>query len=162
MPNIRELHFRAWAKTLGLPWSARVVRLGLALVFVWSGTAKLASIKAFAQTISEYGLVPEPLLLPMAVGLPLVELVAGIGLILNLCGCLEVVTALLLLFIGVLWFGILKDLDIDCGCFSPLEQAEHGSLRQAFYRDFFFLAGAGFLFWARHRQARNKVIEADD
>ncbi len=34
----------------------------------------------------------------------------------------------------VLWYGILRDLHIDCGCFGPEDLAEHESLWRAFYR----------------------------
>jgi hypothetical protein len=53
---------------------------------------------------------------------------------------------MLVLFAGVLWFGVLKGLEIDCGCFSPAEVAEHDGLRQALYRDLGLLAVAAYLY----------------
>ncbi len=49
------------------------VRLGLAVLFIYAGAVKLADPRAFARTISHYGLVPEPLLPTVAVGLPVMR-----------------------------------------------------------------------------------------
>ncbi len=112
-----------------------VVRLGLAALFIYAGVAKLLDPKAFARIISAYDIVSEAVLPVVAVGLPLLETVAGIGLLLDIRGSLAVISGLLGLFIFVLEFGILKDLNVDCGCFGTEELAQQGSLRQALYRD---------------------------
>jgi uncharacterized membrane protein YphA (DoxX/SURF4 family) len=131
------------------PWPYRMIRFVLGVVFVWAGLAKLADPEGFAEIISVYELVPESMLVPVAVGLPVLEVVAGLGLVFDVQGSLSIILGLLTLFVFVLWFGILRDLDIDCGCFSPTDLAEHMTLRQAMYRDFVMLAGALYLFWWR-------------
>ncbi len=113
----------------------RIVRFGLAALFIYAGVTKLLDPKAFARIVSAYGIVPEALLPVVAVGLPLLETVAGIGLLLDIRGSLAVISGMLGLFIFVLEFGILKNLDVDCGCFGTEELAQQGSLRQALYRD---------------------------
>ncbi len=131
-------------------WPYRLIRLGLGVIFVWAGIAKLSDPEAFASIISAYELVPESLLVPAAIGLPVLELVAGLGLIFDVPGSLSTTFGMLIMFAFVLWFGILKDLDIDCGCFSADELREHGALRIAFYRDLGMMAGAIYLFlWRR-------------
>jgi uncharacterized membrane protein YphA (DoxX/SURF4 family) len=126
----------------------------LGVVFVWAGSVKLADPEAFAEIISAYNLVPEAFLAVVAIGLPALEVLAGLGLVLDIRGSLGTILGLLALFIFVLWFGILKDLDIDCGCFSPTDLAEHMTLRQAMYRDFIMMAGAFYLFWWRRTVPR--------
>ncbi|RXM22016.1 DoxX family membrane protein, partial [Citrobacter sp. AAK_AS5] len=59
----------------------RVVRISLAALFLYGGGIKLLDPKAFARTISAHDLVPEPLLPVVAIGLPLVETIAGLGLL---------------------------------------------------------------------------------
>ena len=130
-------------------WPYRMIRLGLGVVFVWAGLVKLADPKGFAEMISAYELVPESLLVSVAICLPVLEVVAGLGLIFDVRGSLVTVLGLLVLFVFVLWFGILENLDIDCGCFSPAELAEHGTLRAAMYRDIALMAAAGYLIWWR-------------
>ena len=50
--------------------------------------------------------------------------------------------SLLVLFVSVLWYGILKDLNVDCGCFSAEELKGQAGLWKAFYRDLVMLAAA--------------------
>jgi uncharacterized membrane protein YphA (DoxX/SURF4 family) len=138
-----------WKKALISTWLYRVIRGFLGVIFVWAGALKLADPKAFAEIISAYGLVHESLLIPVAVGLPSLEVLAGLGLVFDVRGSLSTTLGLLALFVAVLWFGILKDLDIDCGCFSPSELAEHSTLKQAMYRDVVMIVAVGYLFWWR-------------
>lgn len=129
------------------------MRLALGLVFVYAGVVKLLDVQAFARVISQYNLVPEAWLTVAALGLPALEVLAGLGLLLEVRGSLSAVTCLLLLFAGVLWFGVLQGLQIDCGCFSPAELAEQTGLRQGLYRDLLLLAAALYLYlwrWRRH------------
>lgn len=120
--------------------SLMVARLVLGGVFVFSGGVKLLDPAAFAEIIDAYALLPEWLTVPVAWGLPVVEVIAGLGLMLGLPVALTAVTLMLGLFIFVLWFGILQGLDVDCGCFGSAERATHESLRRAMYRDFGLLA----------------------
>jgi uncharacterized membrane protein YphA (DoxX/SURF4 family) len=131
-----------------------LLRLFLGGLFLWSGVLKLADPKAFAVVVSRYDLVPEPLLPVVAIGLPLLEVLAGLATVLNRRGGVEGIIAMLLLFIAVLWFGILHNLDIDCGCFSSAELGEQDGLREAFIRDWFLLALAFYLLYVRCRQNR--------
>lgn len=45
------------------------------------------------------------------------------------------IMGLLALFVFVLGYGILADLDVDCGCFGADELDKRAGLRAAFYRD---------------------------
>jgi uncharacterized membrane protein YphA (DoxX/SURF4 family) len=62
-------------------WAYQSIRCLLAVVFLYAGATKLVDPKAFAALIDAYGIVPGPLLMPVAVGLPLLEVVAAICLI---------------------------------------------------------------------------------
>ena len=48
---------------------------------------------------------------------------------------LHLITGLLALFVFVLGYGILGDLNVDCGCFGAEELDKQAGLREAFYRD---------------------------
>lgn len=137
------------------PWTYRLVRASLGLVFVWAGALKLADPEAFAAIISVYDLVPDALLVPVAIGLPVLEVIAGLGMIFDVRGSLGTIFGLLVMFVIVLWFGILKDLDIDCGCFSLSELKEHDTLMSALYRDLVMIAGVLYLLWWRRRAILN-------
>lgn len=126
-----------------------ILRLILGGLFVYAGILKISDPKAFAKVISQYNLVPESLLIIVAFGLPLLEIIAGAGLIFDIKGSLTAISAMIIMFIVVLWYGILNNLEIDCGCFSLEEQKTHDSLREAFYRDWVMLAGAMYLYFYR-------------
>jgi len=127
-------------------WSYLLLRIAIGGIFIYSGAVKLLDVKGFARMISLYDLVPELLLAAVAIGLPSLELVAGIGILFEIPGALSAIFAMLLMFCSILWYGILKDLDIDCGCFSTAELKGQDSLRQALYRDFVMIAVCCYLY----------------
>ena len=131
----------------------KLIRCMLGLVFIYAGGVKLMDPETFAVLIDAYGLVPDPLLMPVAVGLPAMEVAAGIGLLFDIQGSLSAIAALLVIFIAILGYGIWMGLDVDCGCFGPDDPAEakafHG-LRESLYRDLVMMVGIAFLFgWRR-------------
>jgi uncharacterized membrane protein YphA (DoxX/SURF4 family) len=116
-------------------WLYRGVRIALSVLFVYGGVVKLLDPHAFARTLSAYDLVPDPLLPVVAIGLPIIELAAGLALLFDIKGSLATITGLFVLFLVVLGYGILQNLDVDCGCFGAEELDKQAGLRLAFYRD---------------------------
>lgn len=110
-------------------------------LFLWAGAIKLSNPKAFARSIDAFGLVPEDLLPPVAILLPILEIMVGVAVLRRWRGGLPAMAALLLLFMVVLGFAIGQNLEVDCGCFSVAEQREHTSVKAAFVRDLLMLAG---------------------
>ncbi len=137
------------------PWLYRASGVLLGSVFIWAGGAKLISPRAFARTISEWGLVPDSLLVPVAIGLPAIELLAGLGLVFDIRGSLKVISGLLVMFLALLGYGIMNNLDVDCGCFSAEELNARNSLWIAFYRDLGLLGIVSYLFMWRRFQKRS-------
>lgn len=133
-------------------WVYRSIRWGLALVFLYAGATKLADPMAFAVIIEAYGLVPDTLLLPLAVALPALEVMAAIGLIFDLRGSLTTIAGLLALFIVVLGYGVWMGLDVDCGCFGPEdpEGRAYAGIRPALQRDVVLAGGVLMLYGWRY------------
>lgn len=117
--------------------------------------------QGFAVLIKAYGILPEALLMPVAVALPVLEVVAGVGLLADIGGSSSVIAGLLVLFIAMLGYGVWMGLDIDCGCFGPDDpeaEALHG-LMAAIYRDLAMLAGIVFIYgWRRYRAIKPAKI----
>ncbi|MBU4263067.1 MAG: DoxX family membrane protein [Proteobacteria bacterium] len=131
-----------------------LVRSLLGLLFLYAGIMKLGNLQGFGAVIDDFGLLPETLVWPVAVILPAVELLAALGLLLDMRGALSAVVIMLLLFIAVLSYGIRLGLDIDCGCFGP-EAAEtqvYNSLHSSLARDMAMMMGAVYLYWWRQTQ----------
>ncbi|MFP5212420.1 MAG: MauE/DoxX family redox-associated membrane protein, partial [Acidobacteriota bacterium] len=141
-------------RSAALHWSYLLVRIGLGLVFVYAGGVKLMNPRAFARTISGYGLVPDELLVVVAIGLPVLECLAGAGLLFDVRHSLKAVTGLLVMFLAVLGYAILGDMDVDCGCFSTEALDARHSLRVAFLRDLGLMAGVVYLFIGRFLRGR--------
>ena len=112
-------------------WPYRLVRIALGALFLYGGVVKLLDPRAFARIISAYDLVPEPLLPVVAIGLPALEALAGLALILDIRGSLAVISGLFGLFLAAS-ATILRDLTVDCGCFGAEDLARQAGLRQAF------------------------------
>lgn len=100
---------------------AFTARISLGVLFVFASIEKLASPEAFAQSILNYRIISNTFLVGLvAIILPWTELVAGCGLILNVHrkGSAFVITMCLLIFIIAITQGIIRNLDISCGCFT--------------------------------------------
>ncbi|HZK13923.1 MAG TPA: MauE/DoxX family redox-associated membrane protein [Desulfobaccales bacterium] len=138
---------------VGLTWLHHFLRLGLACIFIYAGFIKLLDPLAFAHAIAQYDLIPEGLLPLVAVGLPALELLAGVGLIFEVRGSLTLMAFLLLIFLVILGYAVWHNLDIDCGCF-PLDEldAQHG-VKTAFWRDLIMIGATLFLYWRRRSRA---------
>ena len=129
----------------------------LGVIFIYAGGTKLLEPETFAVLIEAYGIVPEGLLMPVAIGLPFLEVVAGFGLLFDIRGSLALITGLLVLFMVVLGYGIWMGLDVDCGCFGPEDpeaKAFHG-LRLSLLRNLVMMTGVIFIYgWRRYRAIR--------
>jgi uncharacterized membrane protein len=146
MPAIAKHHWAPWT-ILDL-----ILRLVLSAIFLVSGVAKLIEPQSFAVIIEAYGFVPELLVLPVALALPGLEILAAVGLLMGQRGSLELMTVLILIFMAVLAYGIYLGLDVDCGCFGPEDpeaEAFHG-LRRALYRDMAMMLGVLFIHTRRY------------
>ena len=82
-------------------WIYKLTRWLLGGVFIYAGSTKLLEPETFAVLIEAYGVLPEILLMPVAVALPALEVTAGIGLF-DIEGSLSVVAGLVGLFIAIL------------------------------------------------------------
>ncbi len=129
-------------------------RWTLGIIFIYAGVTKLLDPRVFAVLIEAYGIVPDVLIYPVAVFLPLLEVVAGAFILMDIRGSLAIICGLTIFFMIILGYGIHMGLDVDCGCFGPEEPeaiAFHG-LRQAFIRDSVMLADIIFLYiWRRYQ-----------
>ncbi len=148
----------AWE--VGLTWLYHFLRLSLACIFIYAGFIKLLDPRAFAHAIAQYDLIPEGLLPLVAVGLPALELLAGLGLIDEVRGSLTVIAVLLLIFLAILGYAVGQNLDIDCGCFTADELDAQHHVTTAFRRDLVMIAATLYLYWRRRsRPPRSFIID---
>jgi uncharacterized membrane protein YphA (DoxX/SURF4 family) len=140
-------------------WPYRGVRVILAVIFLWAGAVKILDPDSFAIILEAFNLLPNAWIMPVAVGLPVLEILAAIGLLIDVRGSLAAVTGLLVLFLVILGYGIWLGLDIDCGCFGPgdPEGEAYKGLRPALYRDIVMMAGVVYLYIWRIRRSSSRI-----
>jgi hypothetical protein len=94
------------------------------------------------------------MLMPVALGLAVLQTGGGAGLLWDVRGSLAVVTALLFTFILVLAYGIWLGLDIDCDCFPLLASVKpKTTLQESLVRDLVLLGLCGCLYFRRGEAA---------
>ena len=151
MDAIIATHKNVWQLNMS-DWIYRLTKWVLGGIFIYAGGIKLFEPTTFAVLVEAYGIIPENMLMLMAVLLPALEVIAGIGLLFDIRGSLSAIALLLLLFIAVMGYGIWMGLDVDCGCFGPEDpeaEAFHG-LRLSLYRDLIMCAGVVYIYvWRR-------------
>lgn len=132
------------------PWLATLVRLALAAVWFWAGWPKLLDTEGTVRSVRAFQLLPEAAVRPFAYGLPALELVLGVLLVLGFGTRLAAALtgALMLMFLFGIAMAWARGLSIDCGCFgntgAQVADPVPGYIRDIL-RDVGLLAMAAFL-----------------
>ena len=114
------------------PW--KIVRISIALVFLYAGAAKVADPQEFTLAIDHYRLTPWPVTVGLAFYLPWLEIGLG-GCLLTrrmLPGASVLSFAASGVFLGVILSAWSRNLDISCGCFGPAINHTHYPSHVAF------------------------------
>jgi uncharacterized membrane protein YphA (DoxX/SURF4 family) len=98
-----------------------VLRLVLGAIFIVAGASKIGHAIEFATQIAAFRLVPQPLIAPMAIALPFLEVLLGGYLVLGLFTRISawIAVVLLLAFDGAIASAVVRGLSVSCGCFGP-------------------------------------------
>jgi uncharacterized membrane protein YphA (DoxX/SURF4 family) len=110
------------------PWLATVARLVLGGVFVVAGVLKMPDPVAAVRAVRAYRLLPEPLVAPVAFGLPVLEIAVGLALLLGVFVRTAAIASAVLLVVFLVGVGSAwaRGLQIDCGCFGNGGQVAAG------------------------------------
>lgn len=97
-------------------------------VFAFASIPKIADGDGFAADIANYRLFPDPLIPWLALGLPCLELVTSVCLLVPRLQRGAAVIALLMLVGFSLGIGqaLARGIDIECGCFGEAMRAQAG------------------------------------
>lgn len=151
------------------PWLGTVIRLVVGVVWLWAGWSKLHDPRAFVQTVRAYDATPEWLAKAMGYGMPVLEVCLGLLLIVGVAVRIAAIVSavLFLVFLIGLVQAAVRDIQLDCGCFSG-GGVTTGSTRYTLdiLRDIALLILAAYLIvWSQTRisieefLARNDYIE---
>lgn len=104
---------------VALPWVTTVARLVLGVVLIMAGWLKIGNPAESALAVEAYQLLPKSLATTVGYGLPILEVVIGVllvvGLLTRAAGLIAGLLMLAFVF-GIAWAWA-KGLRIDCGCF---------------------------------------------
>ncbi len=133
-----------------LHWACR---LFLAGIFIYAGYTKLSSPLQFAAAVEGYQLLTPNAAIWVAMILPWVEILLGIGLVLGIQirYIAAITVAFLMFFVGVMLVTYLRGIEADCGCFGVGEKISPFTLA----RDTLLILPALFLAtqpWIESRQ----------
>jgi uncharacterized membrane protein YphA (DoxX/SURF4 family) len=95
------------------------LRLIVAAIFLGAALPKIADPASFATDIDNYRMVPDAIIGPMSVVLPLLEALVGVALVtgIHARGASLVAAAMLVAFAVGMVQAIGRGIDLDCGCF---------------------------------------------
>jgi uncharacterized membrane protein YphA (DoxX/SURF4 family) len=96
----------------------------MGLMFVIAGSLKIGHFDLFASQIAGFELLPQPLIAPLALLLPFVEVGLGLYLIVGLLTRVAawVAAVQLAIFSAAIGSAVVRDLHASCGCFGPSDQ----------------------------------------
>jgi len=102
-----------------IPLATLIARLSIAGTFISAALPKIKAPTEFAVSIEGFELIHSPLVHWVALLLPWLELIIGIGLIVPMIRKVSgaLIAGLLILFIGLHASAWQRGLDISCGCF---------------------------------------------
>lgn len=99
---------------------ALALRSLLGLTFLFASIDKISNPGAFATAIANYKLISDPSTMVVATILPWIELLCGLAVLSGqyLRGAVLILFALLSTFTLAVLTGLIRGLDISCGCFT--------------------------------------------
>ena len=146
---------------------ALTLRMLLGALFVYTGWLKAEDPIRFLESIRSFHILDDPYAAWVAMGLPWLEIFAGIALVTGLWadGGLAVICGMLAVFLWAILYSWQRGLDIDCGCFG--KEASDAGYVELVIRDLVLMTvAAGLLIYRavlRRKYAQpSSVSEATD
>lgn len=144
-------------------WFGLILRLVLGGVLVWASWSKLVDPYSNVATVRAYQLVPEPWPKLLGYGLPIVEVLVGlcliVGLITRISGLFAAgLMAMFIFGIASVW---IRGIEINCGCFGNGGYDPNASDKYPWEiaRDVGLMAAAVWLMiWPRTKFALDNLI----
>jgi len=122
-------------------WLELASRWILGITFIYASYYKILSPTDFAKVVYGYNLFPDASINLIAIILPYVELISGISLFLGVYprSAALIINGMLLAFIFILTFNLIRGYEFDCGCFSPHKTGHVSSPERMVVRDVIYL-----------------------
>ncbi|MCO6005912.1 DoxX family protein [Actinoallomurus purpureus] len=145
-------------------WITLVVRVALAVILGYAGYAKFTEPAALQKTaVSAYQILPKGMVTPVALGLPVLEMVLAAMILLGFATRVMAICVglLFVVFIAGIISVAARGLSIDCGCFGgggTVGKGQTHYLREVFRDLGFFVLAAWLMVFPRGRLALDRVL----
>ncbi|WP_009962726.1 MauE/DoxX family redox-associated membrane protein [Verrucomicrobium spinosum] len=108
-------------------WLTRVLAWGFGGLFVWAGWLKVQDPTLFLISVRSFRMLPDPFAAWLALGLPWLEIFAGLAVVTGVFrrGGLLLLNLLLVAFGIALVTALVRGLDVECGCFGGKNGTTH-------------------------------------
>jgi len=140
------------------PYMNFLVRMIIGAVFIWASYDKIIDPEKFSREISNYHIVPFGLENTIAIILPWIELIIGIGLIVGFyIDANTLITGCLIIIFNILIFqAMVRGFNIECGCgLKEGQMVGYGKL----FENFLLLLGCIFIFIVKDRTIYAKSFQ---
>ncbi len=157
--SVRFAALSAHRERLG--WAGLIVRVVLAAVWFWASLSKIGDPRTFVQAVRAYDATPEWLSQAIGYGLPVLELVLAILLLIGLITryAAAVSALLFVVFLVGIAQAAARGIKIECGCFGGGGQSSTTSYTLDILRDLVLLALAAFLIrWPHTKWSVDQAI----
>lgn len=128
-----------------------LLRVALGGLMIWAGYVKLTAIEDSVRAVRAYEILPEALVRPFGVGVPLLEIIAGVLLVVGLFTRISaaIIGLLMVMFIVAIAQAWARGLSIDCGCFGGGGEIDPDETQYVteLIRDGLMLLAAAWLVW---------------
>jgi putative oxidoreductase len=135
---------------LSHPGTLAACKIFIGALFIISSVTKIPEPARFADSIANYKILPDFLLMPMAYTVPWIQLIAGVCIILDIYAQSSafILCGLLVVYIAAITSAFVRGFEIECGCFDLLSQVglEDKVGITAIVRDTIFLLFPGNVF----------------
>jgi putative oxidoreductase len=123
-------------------------------VFIYAGVIKVINPLAFADSVAGFRLLPLEWITPVALVLPMVEVLLGLAVVVGLRRrlCAMVILVLCGIFAVALIQALVRGIEVDCGCFGTGALSTFKAV-WALTRDL----GLGILAWWCCRQYQSRT-----
>lgn len=136
----------------------------IGLTFVYAAIHKILSPADFAKIVYGYGIFPDNLINLIAIIVPFIELLSGVALLLGIYtrSAILIINTMLIAFILILSYNLIRGHEFVCGCFSFKEGGLFASTEVTIARDVTYLImGIIILFFRGHPIGRLPLFRND-
>ena len=135
-----------------------ITRIFMGVIFIFASWEKILYPANFAEIVSNYKVLPVVLINPVAIMLPYLEAVCGVLLIINFKakGSSLIYIILMFIFISFMFSAFIRNLDIQCGCFTVSPEATKNIIFSLIRDSSLFIIGCTYFF------TNKQIMEKDN